>query len=157
MGKKIFIGSDHGGFALKEFLKQHLTGRGCEVSDFGTHDKQAVDFPDFAFLVAQAVSGNRAAGGDALGIMIDTIGQASAIVCNKLPGIRAVVGFCGYAIQSSREHSDANLLCLGGGVLGEGHAKALVDQWLDTPFLGGRHQARLDKLMAIEERTRQKD
>jgi ribose 5-phosphate isomerase B len=150
---KIFIGCDHGGFELKEALKSHLSGKGYEVRDFGTYSKDSVDFPDFAFLVAQAVSGDQAAGGKAMGIVIDTIGQASAIVCNKVPGIRAVVGYNEYAIQSSREHSNANVLCLGGGLHGQGLAKQLVDSWLGTDFAGGRHQARLDKITAIEQRV----
>jgi ribose 5-phosphate isomerase B len=149
---KVFIGADHGGFALKEELKAHLQKLGHQVGDFGTHGTEAVDFPDFAFLVAQAVVGNRAAGGDAVGIMIDSIGQASAIAANKIPGIRAVVGFSDFAIKSSREHSDANLLCLGGQLLGAGLAKSLVESWLATAYAGGRHQRRLDKIREIEKR-----
>jgi len=154
MGKpRVFLGADHGGFALKQQLKAWLTERGHEVGDFGTHSTEAVDYPDFAFLVAQAVSGNRAAGGDAVGIMIDSIGQASAIVCNKLPGIRAVAGYDAFAVRSSREHNDANVLCLGGAVLGWGLAQSLVQLWLETPYAGGRHQARVDKIAALEKRA----
>lgn len=151
-GKRVFLGCDHGGFGLKQMLKTWLGEQGCEVSDFGCHSAEAVDWPDFALLVAQAVIGNRSGGGDAVGIMIDSIGQASAMACNKLPGIRAVVGFEPFAIHSSREHNDANVLCLGGQVLGPGLARHLVGLWLGTPYAGGRHQARLDKLSAIERR-----
>jgi len=154
MGKpRVFLGADHGGFALKERLKGWLVERGHEVGDFGTHSTEAVDYPDFAFLVAQAVAGNRAAGGDAVGIMVDSIGQASAIVCNKVPGIRAVAGYDAFAVRSSREHNDANVLCLGGAVLGWGLAQSLVELWIETPYAGGRHQARLDKIAALEKRA----
>ncbi|MBN2498895.1 MAG: ribose 5-phosphate isomerase B [Deltaproteobacteria bacterium] len=149
---KIFLGADHGGFELKQALKRHLEDGGFEVADFGTHGTEAVDYPDFALLVAQAVSGSRAAGGDAVGIMIDSIGQASAIVCNKVPGIRAVAGYDPFAIRSSREHNDANVLCLGGQVLGRGLACDLVDTWLRTAYAGGRHQNRVDKIHAVERR-----
>ncbi len=151
-GKKVFIGCDHGGFELKQVLKAWLGEQGCEVSDFGCHSTDAADWPDFALLVSRAVAGNRAAGGDGVGIMIDSIGQASAMACNKVPGIRAVAGFEPFAIHSSREHNDANVLCLGGQVLGPGLAKHLVGLWLSTPYAGGRHQARLDKLADIERR-----
>ena len=151
-GTKVFIGCDHGGFDLKQNLVEWLTGQGCDVSDFGCHSKDAADWPDFALLVAQAVAGNRLAGGGAVGIMIDSIGQASAMACNKVPGIRAVAGFEPFAVNSSREHNDANVLCLGGQVVGPGLARNLVGLWLSTPYAGGRHQARLDKLTAIERR-----
>ena len=149
---KVFLGADHGGFELKEKLKAWLVERGHEVGDFGTHSTEAVDYPDLALLVSQAVVGSRNAGGDAVGIMIDSIGQASAIACNKVPGIRAVPGYDAFAVRSSREHNDANVLCLGGQVLGLGLAKSLVEEWLGTPYAGGRHKARVDKLGAIEKR-----
>jgi ribose 5-phosphate isomerase B len=149
---KVFLGADHGGFELKDQLKAWLVAQGHEVGDFGTHGKDAVDYPDFALLVSQAVVGSRAAGGDAVGIVIDSIGQASAIACNKVPGIRAVPGYDAFAVHSSREHNDANVLCLGGQVLGVGLAKSLVEEWLRTPYAGGRHRARVDKLAALEKR-----
>ncbi len=150
--RTIFLGADHGGLALKNRLAAFLREQGHEVRDFGTHTADAVDYPDFALLVAQAVRGNRQAGGDAVGVMLDSIGQASAIACNKLPGIRAVAGYDAFAVRSSREHNDANVLCLGGAVLGEGLARSLVSLWLETPYAGGRHQARVDKIAAIEAR-----
>jgi ribose 5-phosphate isomerase B len=149
---KVFLGADHGGFELKEQLKAWLVERGHEVGDFGTHSVSAVDYPDLALLVAQAVVGNRNGGGDAVGIVLDSIGQASAIACNKVPGIRAVPGYDAFAVRSSREHNDANVLCLGGQVLCVGLAKSLVDEWLNTPYAGGRHQSRVDKIGAIEKR-----
>ncbi len=151
--QKIFLGADHGGFELKNLLKEHLVARGHEVSDFGTHSKDAVDFPDVAYLVTQAVTGNRAAGGNAVGILVDSIGQGSAVVANKVPGIRAVVAMDAFSVKSSREHTDANILCMGGAWLGPGLARDLVDLWLATPYAGGRHQRRLDKITQIEKQT----
>jgi len=150
---KIFIGSDHGGFQLKETLIAHLRKQGHEVRDFGPHGEDAVDYPDFAFLVAQAVAGSQKGGGNCRGIMIDSIGQASAIVANKVPGIRAVVGHDAFGVNSSREHNDANVLCLGGQVLGAGIAKHLVDVWLETAYAGGRHERRVEKIRLIEKRV----
>ena len=149
---RVLLGADHGGFELKERLKKWLVERGHEVGDFGTHSTEAVDYPDFALLVAQAVVGNRNAGGDAVGLVLDSIGQASAIACNKVPGIRAVAGYDLFAVRSSREHNDANVLCLGGAVLGTGLAKSLVEAWLGTAYAAGRHKARVDKIAALERR-----
>ena len=151
---KIFLGCDHGGFELKEEIKSRLIKEGYQINDFGTHSKEAVDFPDFAFLVAQAVALNHKSDGEeAMGLVIDSIGQASAMVCNKVPGIRAAVAFNDFQVQSSRLHNDANILCLGGQTLGVGLAKHLIDLWLNTEYAGGRHQARLDKITAVEQRA----
>ncbi len=147
---KIFLGADHGGYEMKEQLKAHLIAQGHDVSDFGTHTKEAVDFPDFAFLVTQALMGNHKAGGNAVGILVDSIGQGSAVVANKVAGIRAVVAMDAFSVKSSREHTDANVLCLGGAWLGPALARDLVDLWLQTPYAGGRHQRRLDKITNIE-------
>ncbi len=149
---KIFIGSDHGGYDLKESLKMFLLEQGYEVRDFGCHGKEACDYPDFALLVAQAVAGALRVSADCRGIIIDGIGQASAIVANKYPGIRAVAGYDAFGVASSRVHNDANILCLGGQVLGVGLAKDLVKLWLETDYAGGRHQLRLDKIAMVENR-----
>ena len=148
----IFIGCDHGGFLLNEDLKAHLARIGHQVRDFGTHSTEAVDYPDVAFLVAQAVSGVLRAGGDGRGIIIDSIGQASAIVANKVPGIRAAVGIDTFTVKSSREHNNANVLCLGGQYHGPGLARHLVEAWLDTSYAGGRHEQRVAKIRDIEKR-----
>ncbi len=150
---KVFLGADHGGYQLKEQLKAHLKERGYEVADFGTHSQEAVDFPDYAYLVTQAVAGNHDGGGEAVGIIVDSIGQGSAVVANKVPGIRAVVAMDAFTVKSSREHTNANILCMGGAWLGTGVAKSLLDLWLTTPYAGGRHQRRLDKIGAIEQQT----
>ncbi|RLB58866.1 MAG: ribose 5-phosphate isomerase B [Deltaproteobacteria bacterium] len=153
---KVYLGADHGGYQLKEQLKQFLLAEGHQVGDFGCHSTESVDYPDFALLVARAVAGAGAGGGAGRGIMIDSIGQASALVANKVAGVRAVVGFSLFAVESARSHNDANLLCLGGQVLGVGLARALVQRFLDTPFAGGRHQKRLDKITEIERLARGK-
>ncbi len=152
MKPRIFLGADHGGYNLKQELRAHLEKQGYPVGDFGTFGTEAVDYPDFALLVAQAVRGVQEAGGAAFGILVDSIGQASAIAANKVPGIRAVMASDAYAAKSSREHNDANVLCLGGQVHGAGWAKELVELWLSTPYGGGRHQRRLDKIAGIEKR-----
>ena len=150
---KIFMGADHGGYELKNQLKAHLISQGHDVSDFGTHSREPVDFPDVAFLVTRAVTGNHQAGGHAVGILVDSIGQGSAVVANKVMGIRAVVAMDAFSVKSSREHTDSNVLCLGGAWLGAGVARDLVDLWLETPYAGGRHQRRLDKITQIEKQT----
>ena len=149
---KVFISADHGGYQLKETLREHLAKQGYEVQDFGTHSTSAVDYPDLAFLVAQAVAGSHKAGGDARGIIVDSIGQASCMVANKVPGIRAAVAHDAFTVNSSREHNDANVLCLGGQLHGPGLARHLVDVWLKAPYAGGRHQRRVDMIAGIEKR-----
>lgn len=144
----IALGSDHGGFSMKEQLKKILAEHGYSIADVGTHSDAACDYPDFAFAVASLVSSKNAA----RGIMIDAVGVASAMVANKVPGVRAAVGFSELAARSSREHNDANVLTLGGKVLGAESAKAIVNVWLDTWFGGGRHAARVQKITDVEKR-----
>jgi len=145
----IAIGSDHGGFALKEELKTFLASRGCRVVDVGTSTAEACDYPDFAYAVARLVSLGQAS----RGIMVDAVGIASAIVANKVRGIRAACCSDEFAARSSREHNDANVLTLGGRVLGSEMAKSIARVWLETSFGGGRHQKRVDKISEIERRT----
>jgi ribose 5-phosphate isomerase B len=143
---QIAIGSDHGGFELKETLKAYLKETfPFEVVDFGTHSKDAVDYPDFAFLVAAAV----AEGTMAVGIIIDGAGIGSAIVANKLPGVRAAVCNDLYTARNSRAHNKANVLTLGSMVAGPGLAKEIVKVWLETTF-EERHQKRIDKILHFE-------
>lgn len=143
---KIAIGSDHGGYELKEVLKTYIkeTFR-YEVVDFGTHNTEAVDYPDFAFMVSAAV----AEGDFPLGIIIDGAGLGSAIVANKLPGIRAAVCNDLYTARNSRAHNKANILTLGSMVVGTGRAKEIVRVWLETTF-EERHQKRIDKILRLE-------
>jgi len=144
----IALGSDHGGFRLKETLKQFLGELGFAVADVGTNSEEACDYPDFAYAVAAMVSSGQAS----KGIMIDGVGVASAIVANKVPGIRAVPCYDEFVARSSREHNDANVLTLGGRIVGSELAKSIVKVWLETWFGGGRHQARVQKISDVEQR-----
>ena len=148
-GKKVIaIGADHGGFELKEALKVDITALGFEVSDLGTNSKDAVDYPDFAHAVAQAVSTGKAW----RGIMIDGAGIGSCIVANKVPGVRAGMAYDVSSANNSREHNDTNVLTLGAGLIGVNLAKQIVKTWLSTEFAGGRHVPRVDKIKAVEKR-----
>ena len=142
----VAIGADHGGFALKEILKQYLVDWGYNVRDFGTDSSNAVDYPDFALAVAKAV----ACGEAWRGIMVDSVGVGSAMAANKIRGVRAALCYDRATARSSREHNDANVLTLGGRLLRPDEAREIVRVWLDTKFAGGRHQGRLDKITAIE-------
>ena len=147
--EKIIIGSDHAGYELKEHLKDYIRkNTGYEVVDFGCYSPEPVDYPDIAYLVAEAVAKSN----DALGIVIDGVGSPSAIVANKVPGIRASVCWDLFTARISREHNDANILALGGRVLGKTLAEEIVKVWLATPFAGGRHKRRVDKIINIEGR-----
>ncbi len=148
-GKKVVaIGADHGGFELKEALKSDITALGFEVSDMGTNSKDAVDYPDFAHAVAQAVSHGKAW----RGIMIDGAGIGSCIVANKVPGVRAGMAYDVSSANNSREHNDTNVLTLGAGLIGTALAKQIVKVWLTTDFAGGRHVPRVEKIVAVEKK-----
>jgi ribose 5-phosphate isomerase B len=144
----IALGSDHGGFSMKEALKIYLAEHGNRIIDVGTDSEQACDYPDFAYAVASLVSSNKAE----RGIMIDSVGVASAIVANKVPGVRAVPCYDEFVARSSREHNNANILTLGSKVLGIEMVKSIVKLWLDTPFAGGRHLTRVNKIRDVEKR-----
>ncbi|MFN8578805.1 MAG: ribose 5-phosphate isomerase B [Candidatus Sericytochromatia bacterium] len=147
---KIAIAADHGGFELKEILKPYLIDElKVEVIDFGTNGTHAVDYPDFAFLVADAVSRKKVD----MGIMIDGVGVASAMVANKLPNIRAAVCNDLFSANSSRAHNNSNVLTLGARIIGSGLAKEIVKVWLNTEF-ETRHQGRIDKISRIEKSVR---
>lgn len=146
----IAIGSDHGGFSMKEQLKPFIAEMGYTIKDVGTTSEEACDYPDYAFAVAKLVS----SGDVDKGIMIDAVGVASAMVANKLPGVRAATCQNEFAAQSSREHNDANILTLGGRIIGIELAKTIVKVWLVTEFAGGRHQKRVDKISDIDLRYR---
>ena len=147
--ESIAIGSDHGGYQLKEFLKPFLETLGYKVVDVGTYSDGACDYPDFAYAVARIVSLGHAS----KGIMIDAVGNASAMVANKLKGIRAACCTDEFSARSSREHNDANVLTLGGRMLGSELAKSIVKTWLQTNFGGGRHLKRVEKISDIEKRS----
>jgi len=144
----IALGSDHGGFSMKEVLKIFLTEQGNQIIDVGTDSDQPCDYPDFAYAVASLVASNKAE----RGILIDSVGVASAIVANKVPGVRAVPCYDEFVARSSREHNNANILTLGSKVLGIEVVKSIVKLWLDTPFAGGRHLPRVNKITDVEKR-----
>jgi len=146
--KTVALGADHGGFALKEDLKNYLQELGYTVLDCGTHSSESVDYPDFAYAVARLVAEGRAA----RGIMVDGAGIGSCMAANKVPGIRAAMCYDLSTAVNSREHNDANVLTLGGGLIGVNLARQIVKTWLSTDFGGGRHARRVDKIMAIEQR-----
>ena len=142
----VFLGSDHGGFELKERLEAFLEAKGLTVKDLGTHGPESVDYPDFAYLVARAVAEARAAGLEAYGVMVDSVGVASAMVCNRVPGIRAACCWDEFVARSAREHNDANVLTLGGRVLGQALAERILEVFLETAYAGGRHARRVAKI-----------
>jgi len=144
--KVVAIGSDHGGFELKEVIKADVASMGYEIIDAGTNNKDAVDYPDFAHKVAVLVGGGKAW----RGIVIDGAGIGSCIVANKVPGVRAGMAYDHASASNSREHNDANVLTLGAGLIGVNLAKQIVKTWLTTAFGGGRHATRVDKIVAIE-------
>lgn len=147
-GRTVAIGADHGGFELKEQLKNYLRDWGYQPLDLGTHSTEAVDYPDIAEAVANAV----VRAGAWRGIVIDSAGIGSAIAANKVPGARAALCYDRATARNSREHNDANILSLGAKLISLEAARELLAAWLDTPFAGGRHQRRVDKISVIEER-----
>ena len=148
----IAIGADHGGFEMKEQLKSYLRDWGYQFLDLGTHSADAVDYPDFAEAV-----GNAVARGDAwLGVVLDSAGIGSAMAANKVPGVRAALCYDRVTARNSREHNDANVLTLGAKLISQEAAREILAIWLATPFAGGRHQRRVDKILAIEARHSKK-
>ena len=146
--RAVALGADHGGYAMKEDLETYLGELGYEVIDCGTHSTESVDYPDFAYAVAKLVSEGRAW----RGIIVDGAGIGSCMAANKVPGVRAAMCYDHATAANSREHNDANVLSLGGMLLGPNLARQIVKTWLDTEFGGSRHARRVDKIMAIERR-----
>ncbi len=146
--KIVALGADHGGYHMKEKLASHLLAAGYQVIDCGTNSAESVDYPDFAFAVAEKVS----LGYAWRGIIIDGAGIGSCMTANKLPGVRAAMCYDHATAVNSREHNDANILTLGAGLIGENLAHQIVDAWLSTEFGGGRHARRVEKIMAIEKK-----
>ena len=143
---QIGLACDHGGFGLKEDLKAFLKSMEVEAVDLGSFDETSVDYPDFGIQIAERVS----RGELEKGILICGTGIGMSIVANKFPGVRAALANELYSARCSREHNDANILVLGGRVIGPGLAREIVRVWLETPFSGGRHQRRLEKITALE-------
>ena len=148
--KTVALGSDHGGFVLKQTLLPILADLGLCVNDVGTHGEQPVDYPDIASQVAEIVARGQAT----RGIIIDGAGIGSAIVANKFPGIRAALCYDKASARNSREHNDSNVLTLGGRLLTSSQAEDVLRVWLTTPFAGGRHAARVKKIAEIEKATK---
>ena len=142
---RISIGSDHAGFTLKQVVAAHLVAAGHEVDDHGVHEPTSVDYPDQADLVSAAVS----AGTSELGVLVCGTGIGMSMAANKVPGVRAAVVSDTFSARATREHNDANVLCLGERVVGPGLACDLVDAWLGASFEGGRHLRRVRKFDPI--------
>ncbi len=142
----VAIGSDHGGFPAKEILRKYLEQAGYRVTDVGTFSTESVDYPDFAVEVARLVASGRCD----RGIMIDGAGIGSSMVCNKVRGIRAALCYDMKTITNSRVHNNANVLTLGGPLHTPDQLCEMARVWLSTRFEGGRHWARINKMMAVE-------
>ena len=143
---KISIGSDHGAFAMKEHVKQYLTQMGHQVVDCGTYSTDSCDYADFAKAAAQLV----ASGDCDRGIVMCTTGIGISIAANKVRGIRCALCSEPYSAEMTRRHNDANMLAMGGALIGPNMADRIVDVFLNTEFEGGRHARRVGKIMAIE-------
>jgi len=146
--KTIAIGADHGGFRLKEALRPLLESLGLEVRDVGVYDEKPADYPDIAVKVADIV----VSGAATRGVLIDGAGIGSSMAANKVPGIRAALCYDKASARNSREHNDSNVLTLGARLLTQTQAEEVLRTWIATPFAGGRHQARVQKIMDIEQR-----
>jgi ribose 5-phosphate isomerase B len=146
---KVAVGSDHAGFALKERVKQYLAEAGIEFEDLGTTGTEMVDYPDYAEKVAHAVRNGSAD----RGILMCGTGVGMCIAANKVEGIRAAAVWDPEIARLSRSHNDANVLCLPGRYMDPAFALGLAKIWMNTPFEGGRHRTRVEKVTAIESAT----
>ncbi|NLK65355.1 MAG: ribose 5-phosphate isomerase B [Tissierellia bacterium] len=143
---KIVLASDHGGFELKEEIKKHLTKKGYSIIDMGVNNTESVDYPDYGKRAALMVADKEAD----RGIIICGTGIGISIAANKVKGIRCALCTNEYMAKMSRMHNNANMLALGGRVVGLGLAIDIVDEWLSAEFEGGRHENRVNKIMDIE-------
>jgi ribose 5-phosphate isomerase B len=146
LSDKIAIGADHGGYELKEKIKAHLEARKIEFIDYGTDSTASVNYPDYAHPVCESVTGNVCR----LGILVCGTGIGMSMAANKHRGIRAACCSDTYSARLTRLHNDANVLCLGGRVIGDALAFDIVDQFLDNSFEGGRHAGRIRMFMDLE-------
>ena len=145
---KIAIGADHAGFALKQHLLATLARLGHQIDDLGTHSSEPVDYPEICASVARAVVERRAE----RGIVVGGSGQGEQMAANKVPGARAALCNDLYTARLSRQHNDANILAIGGRIVGCALADEIVGLWLATAVDGGRHQRRIDQIAALEKR-----
>lgn len=146
--RRVALGADHGGYALKEQLKPYLQELGWQVQDVGPFSAESVDYPDFAYAVARLVAEGRCEAG----IMIDGVGIGSCMVANKVPGVRAAMCYDLSTARNSREHNHANVLTLGGQLIGPLLARQIVKAWLETPFGPDRHARRVAQISEVEGR-----
>lgn len=142
----IGIGCDHGGYELKEFIKNLLAERGLEVKDFGIHNTNSVDYPDIAKPVCESI----VSGECEYGILVCGTGIGMSIAANKIKGIRAAHVTDSYSARMTKEHNNANVICLGARITGVEIAKDIVNAYLDAEFAGGRHETRVNKIMDLE-------
>jgi ribose 5-phosphate isomerase B len=144
---KFYIATDHAGIRYKDFVKELLTTRGVEVEDLGPYTPDRVDYPDYAEKCAQAVREDSGS----FGILICGTGIGMSIAANKVKGVRAALCHDAYTASMARAHNDAQILCFGERVLGEGVVESVIDAFLNTQPEGGRHTGRVEKIMEIEE------
>lgn len=147
---RVFVGADHAGFQLKEHVERFLAEVGHEVVDVGTEGEESVDYPDFAAKVARAVASGEAD----RGVLVCGTGIGMAVAANKVPGVRAVQAADPEMARMARLHNDANVLTLPGRYIGPERASEIVTAFLETPFEGGRHKRRVDKIGELERRER---
>ncbi len=145
---RIALGSDHGGYQLKQAVAEWVRELGHQVHDYGVHSPESADYPDYAEQVAAAVARGEAD----RGILVCGTGIGMSMAANKVPGVRASVCHDVFSARATREHNDANVLCLGERVIGPGLARAIVETWLAAEFAGGRHARRVDKIRELERR-----
>jgi ribose 5-phosphate isomerase B len=147
--RRVALGADHGGFVLKGVLERFIVDElGCSVHDCGTHSADAVDYPDYAAAVAREVASGRCA----RGVVIDAAGVGSTMAANKVAGVRCALCHDDTTTINARQHNDANVLALGARIVNRGLASRLVRLFLTTPFEGGRHERRVQKIMELEKR-----
>ncbi len=143
----IAIGCDHGGFELKGHIIKHLEEKGIEYKDFGCYDENSIDYPDVAKAVCNSINEKECENG----ILICGTGIGISIAANKIKGIRAAHCHDIYSAEMTKRHNNANVICMGGRVIGRELAFKIVDAWLEAEFEGGRHQTRIDKIHMLEE------
>ena len=143
---KIAIGCDHGGLEHKNAIAEYLKANGFEVEDFGIYEQTSVDYPDIAVPVCDSI----VSGKNELGILVCGTGIGISIAANKIDGIRAAHCHDVYSAEMTKRHNNANVICMGGRVIGRELAFKIVDAWLDAEFEGGRHQTRIDKIHNLE-------
>ena len=151
--RRVVIGADHAGLKLKELLKVCLSDLGCELEDLGTHTSESTDYPDYGAAVGRRVVELQQGGdGEACGVAVCGSGIGISIAANKVPGVRAALVSDVTSARLARQHNDANVICFGERLIGQAVAEEALKMFLDTPFSGGRHAPRVEKLNALDRR-----